>query len=174
MRPVLSAILVFEAIIVALAIPVAIALSEVDAGLAGSVGAGVAVACLVVTGLLRYRVGRIAGSVLQVVAIGLGFVVPLMFLLGAIFAVLWFVCLRLDGRITAERERAEREGAERDGAERDGAERDGAERDGAEHDAAAGSARHDDAGPQREGASGEAADGAPAEPEGRKRPDPGQ
>ncbi|MGH3489762.1 MAG: DUF4233 domain-containing protein [Actinopolymorphaceae bacterium] len=113
MRSVLSAILVFEAIIVALAIPVAVALSGVDGSLAGAVGGGVAVACLVVTGLLRYRVGRIAGSVLQVVAIGLGFAVPLMFVLGAIFAVLWFVCLRLDRRITAER--TERARAERDG-----------------------------------------------------------
>ncbi|MEQ7006400.1 DUF4233 domain-containing protein [Actinopolymorpha sp. B17G11] len=154
MRPVLSAILVFEAIIVALAIPVAVALSGVDGGLAGAVGAGLAVACLVVTGLLRYRVGRIAGSVLQVVAIGLGFVVPLMFLLGAIFAVLWFVCLRLDRRITAER--AERENAEREGAGREGAEREGAEREGAE----------------RENAEREGAEGARAEPEGGQRRDP--
>ncbi|MEQ7124958.1 DUF4233 domain-containing protein [Actinopolymorpha sp. B11F2] len=169
MRPVLSAILVFEAIIVALAIPVAVALSDVDGGLAGTVGAGLAVACLVVTGLLRYRVGRIAGSVLQVVAIGLGFVVPLMFLLGAIFAVLWFVCLRLDRRITAERaerENAEREGAEREGAEREGAEREGAEREGAEREGAEREVA------EREVAEREGAEGAPAEPEGGQRRDP--
>jgi phosphate/sulfate permease len=124
MRSVLAAILVFEAIIVVLAIPVAVAVSGVDGTVAGAVGAGVAVGCLVVTGLLRYQLGRIAGSVVQVVAIGLGFVVPLMFVLGAIFAVLWFVCLRLDRRITAERaervrqgERAESERAESERAE---------------------------------------------------------
>jgi Protein of unknown function (DUF4233) len=110
-RPVLSAILVFEAIVVGLAIPVAISLGGVDPALAGVVGGGVAVACLVVTALLRYRLGRVAGSVLQVVAIGLGFVVPLMFVLGAVFAVLWFVCLSLDRRVVEAK--AEREAAAR-------------------------------------------------------------
>ncbi len=99
MRPVLSAILVFEAIVVGLAIPVAISLGGIDAAVAGAVGGGVAVACLVVTGLLRFRIGLVAGSVLQVVAVALGFVVSLMFALGAVFAVLWFVCLALDRRV---------------------------------------------------------------------------
>lgn len=109
MRPVLSAILVFEAIIVGLAIPVATSLGGVDPLPAGLVGGGVAVACLVVTALLRFRFGRVAGSVLQVVAFGLGFAVSIMFVLGAVFGVLWFVCLGLDRRITALK--AERENA---------------------------------------------------------------
>ena len=111
MRSVLSAIMVFEAIVVGLAIPVAISLGNVEPAVAGAVGGGVAVACLVVTALLRYQVGRVAGSVLQIVAIALGFAVSLMFVLGAVFAVLWFVCLSLDRRVTAEK--AEREAAAR-------------------------------------------------------------
>jgi hypothetical protein len=107
MRSVLAAILVFEAIIIGLAIPVAISLNDVHAGLAGAVGGGVAVACLVVTALLRFPFGRVLGSILQVVAFALGIVVPLMFVLGAVFGVLWFVCLVLDRRIAAMR--AERE-----------------------------------------------------------------
>lgn len=101
MRPVLSAVLVFEAIIVGLAVPVAIAQGEVSSALAGAVGGGVAVACLVVTALLRYPAGKVAGSVLQFVAFGLGFAVPLMFVLGGVFGVMWFVFLVLDRRVAA-------------------------------------------------------------------------
>jgi hypothetical protein len=100
-RPVLSAILVFEAIVVLLAIPVAVSLGEVSGGLAGAVGGGVAAACLVATGVLRYPFGRWAGSALQVVAVALGFVVPLMFVLGVVFGALWFVCLAADRKIAA-------------------------------------------------------------------------
>lgn len=114
MRSVLSAILVFEAIVVALAIPVAISIGEVDGALAGAVGGGVAAACLVSVGLLRFGFGPIVGSVLQVVALLLGFAVPLMFVLGAVFGVLWFVCLVQDRRLAvlrAERDKAAQGGA---------------------------------------------------------------
>jgi uncharacterized protein DUF4233 len=47
--------------------------------------------------------GYVAGSVAQVLVIACGAVVPLMYALGALFAVLWFVSLRLGGRIDAER-----------------------------------------------------------------------
>jgi hypothetical protein len=100
-RPVLSAILVFEAIVVGLAIPVAVSLGGVSGGLAGAVGGGVAVACLVATALLRYPFGRWVGSVLQVVTVALGLVVSLMFVLGLVFGALWFVCLAADRRIAA-------------------------------------------------------------------------
>nr|WP_269091058.1 DUF4233 domain-containing protein [Actinopolymorpha cephalotaxi] len=106
----MAAVLVFEAIIVGLAIPVAVSIEGVGGGQAGAVGGGIAVACLVTAGLLRFPAGRVIGSVLQVVAIALGVFVPLMFFLGGIFAVLWFVCLVLDRRIVAlraERDRAE-------------------------------------------------------------------
>ncbi|WP_020577360.1 DUF4233 domain-containing protein [Actinopolymorpha alba] len=103
MRSVLSAILVFEAIIIGLAIPVAITLGEVPSALAGAVGGAAAVTCLVVTGLLRFPVGKVLGSVLQVVVFGLGFVVPLMFVLGVIFGVMWFGFLVLDRRIAASK-----------------------------------------------------------------------
>lgn len=105
MRPVLSAILVFEAIVVGLAIPVAVSLGGVSGGLAGAVGGGVAVACVVVTALLRYPFGRWAGSILQVVTVALGFVVSLMFVLGIVFGALWFACLMADRRIAAAQAR---------------------------------------------------------------------
>ncbi|MHA7132692.1 DUF4233 domain-containing protein [Oerskovia turbata] len=47
--------------------------------------------------------GYVAGSVVQIPVIACGFAVPLMFLVGGIFVVLWFVSLRLGGRIDRER-----------------------------------------------------------------------
>ena len=45
--------------------------------------------CLLLAGMLRAEWAYLAGYVVQVAAIGLGFVVPVMFGLGAIFAALW-------------------------------------------------------------------------------------
>jgi hypothetical protein len=53
--------------------------------------------------------GYVAGSVVQIPVIACGFAVPLMFLVGGIFVVLWFVSLRLGARI--DRERAEYDAA---------------------------------------------------------------
>ncbi|WP_460525679.1 DUF4233 domain-containing protein [Flindersiella endophytica] len=94
-----SAVLVFEAVVVGLAIPVAITLNGVSGAVAGTVGGVVAVCCLVAAGLLRSPIGYTIGSVLQVVTFALGFVVPLMFVLGAAFGALWFYCLVLDRRL---------------------------------------------------------------------------
>ena len=55
--------------------------------------------------MLRAEWAYVAGCVVQVAAIGLGFVVPLMFVLGAIFALLWGRAYFLGRKI--ERERAE-------------------------------------------------------------------
>ena len=63
-----------------------------------------ALACLLVAGLLRRPWGYAAGSALQVAVVATGFWVPTMFFLGAVFAVLWFVALRTGARI--ERDRA--------------------------------------------------------------------
>ncbi|MGH8869579.1 MAG: DUF4233 domain-containing protein [Actinomycetes bacterium] len=98
MRVLASAVLAFEALVVALAIPVAITTQDVDGATAGAAGGGLAVACLVVAGLLRYRWAYLAGSGLQVVAVASGLVVPAMFLLGGVFAVLWVVALRIGSR----------------------------------------------------------------------------
>ena len=54
-----------------------------------SVAAGLALACLLLAGLLRAEWAYAAGWVVQGAAIALGSVIPLMFVLGAIFALLW-------------------------------------------------------------------------------------
>jgi len=91
-----ATILSVEAIVIGLAIPVAIAASDVDASTAVSVGLALVAACVTAAALVRRgSIGYYLGSVLQVVAIALGLVVPVMFALGGIFAVLWFLTLRL-------------------------------------------------------------------------------
>jgi hypothetical protein len=85
-------VLGIEAVVIALAIPVAVTMSEVDTSIAVAVGLALSAACVLVAAFLRR--GRIAyylGSVLQLAAVLLGIVVPAMFVLGAIFATLWFV-----------------------------------------------------------------------------------
>jgi hypothetical protein len=97
-----ATVLLVEAVVIALAIPVAITLADVDAAVAVSVGLGLAVACVVVAAFLRRgRFAYLIGSVLQFAAILLGVVVPTMFVLGGIFAVLWFVALFLGGKVEA-------------------------------------------------------------------------
>ena len=73
-------------------------------------GGSLTFALLVVAGLLRWPAGYVAGSVLQVVLVASGLVVATMYFVGGIFALLWFVGLRLGSRI--DRERRERLAAE--------------------------------------------------------------
>jgi len=105
-----ATVLCVEAVVIALAIPAAIRLADVDAAVAVTGGVSLAAACLVVAASLRRgRFAYYVGSVLQVAAILLGVVIPTMFVLGAIFAVLWFVALYLGGKVeAAEAERHER------------------------------------------------------------------
>jgi undecaprenyl pyrophosphate phosphatase UppP len=100
-----AAILSLEAVVLGLTTPVMINLADVPWRTALWVGLGLCVACLVLAGLLRSEVAYAAGWAIQVAAIGLGFVVPMMFVLGAIFALLWGSAYFLGRKI--ERERAE-------------------------------------------------------------------
>jgi hypothetical protein len=103
-RGLCAAILSLEAVALGLTTPVMINLANVPWRTACWVGLGLCVACLVLAGLLRSEIAYAAGWALQVAAIGLGFVVPMMFVLGAIFALLWGTAYFLGRRI--ERERA--------------------------------------------------------------------
>lgn len=99
MRTLCSAVLLFEAIVLGLAIPVALALSDVSTGTVVGVGSALVVGCFLAAGLLgRGPVGLAIGWLVQAGAVLSGFVVPLMFFLGGVFALLWFFAIRL-GRI---------------------------------------------------------------------------
>ena len=103
-RGMCAAILSLEAITLGLTTPVMINLADVPWRTAVTVGLGLCIACLLLAGLLRWEAAYAVGWLIQVVAIGLGFVVPIMFVLGAIFALLWGTAYFLGRKI--ERERA--------------------------------------------------------------------
>lgn len=106
-RSLCAAMLSFQAVMLFLSGVVLIGIADLSIGAALGIGFGLAAACIVVAGLLRRRWAYALGWLIQVVSIGLGFVVPMMFILGVVFAALWaggyFVGAKID------RERAERE-----------------------------------------------------------------
>jgi Protein of unknown function (DUF4233) len=98
MRRLCATVLIFEAIVIGLAIPVAITIEHephAAAGVAGGVLAAIAVMLAAVVGRAGQGWALVAGSVLQVAVIAVGVVVPAMFVLGAIFAALWAVAIWL-------------------------------------------------------------------------------
>lgn len=104
-RAMCAAVLSLEAIALGLTTPVMIALSDVRPAVALPVGLGLAIACLLVAGMLRREWAYLLGHVIQAAAIALGFLVPVMWGLGTIFALLWGTAYLLGRRI--ERDRAE-------------------------------------------------------------------
>jgi hypothetical protein len=105
-RGMCAAILSLEAIALGLTTPVMISVADVPAGRAVLIGLGLAVACVVLAGLLRSEWAYAAGWAIQVGAVALGFVIPLMFVLGGIFALLWGMGDFLGRKIEREREEA--------------------------------------------------------------------
>lgn len=99
MRMLCASILVCEALVIGFALLVAKDLSEVDQSVVLAVGGAAALLCLVLAGMLRHRWAYIAGSVLQVLLIAAGFVVPVMFALGLIFAAIWVLAIYLGRRV---------------------------------------------------------------------------
>jgi hypothetical protein len=100
-RQLCGMVLIMEAIVIGLAIPVAIVLEHANHGLAGGIGGGLAVLAVLIGGVVgRPRMGWAvyAGTVLQVLVIAAGVVVPAMYVLGVIFAALWVTGLWLARR----------------------------------------------------------------------------
>ncbi len=104
-RGMCAAVLALEAITLGLTTPVMIVVADVPTPTALSVGLGLMLACLLLAGILRGEWAYAVGWVIQVAAIALGLVVPIMFVLGPIFALLWGTAYFLGRKI--ERERAE-------------------------------------------------------------------
>jgi hypothetical protein len=99
-----AAVLSLEAITLGLSTPVMIAVDDVATGTALAIGLGLTVACLLLAGMLRAEWAYALGWAIQVAAVALGLLVPLMFFLGALFALLWGTAYFLGRRI--ERDRA--------------------------------------------------------------------
>lgn len=100
-----AVVLQLEAFLVLFATLVAFGLRVADPVAVWTVGGALAVVLLLLSGLLRSPGGYLAGSVVQVLVVASGVLVPMMYALGGIFVVLWVVALRLGSRI--DRERAE-------------------------------------------------------------------
>ena len=103
-RGMCAAILTLEAIAFGLVTPVLLTLTSLSTGLALAIGLGFVVVCFVLAGMLRRPWGYAAGHVVQVLAVTLGFLVAMMFVVGGLFALLWFTAYWLGGKI--EREKA--------------------------------------------------------------------
>ncbi len=103
-RGMCAAVLALEGIVLGLTTPVMVTLGDVPLGTALAIGLGLAAACLVLAGSLRSEAAYGVGWVVQLAAVGLGFVVSVMFFLGAIFGLLWGCAYFLGKKI--ERERA--------------------------------------------------------------------
>ena len=91
-RRLCGTVLIMEAVVIGLAILPAIVLEHANRPLAGGIGGGLAVCALLLSGLVgRPGMGWAlkAGTVLQVLVIAAGIVVPAMYVLGVIFAALW-------------------------------------------------------------------------------------
>ena len=103
-RQLCGIVLVFEAIVIGLAILPAIVLEHANRGLAGGIGGALAVCAVLIGGMVgRPRMGWAvyAGTILQVLVIAAGVVVPAMYVLGVIFAALWVTGLWLARRYPA-------------------------------------------------------------------------
>jgi Protein of unknown function (DUF4233) len=98
-RMMCASVLAFECIVLGLVTPVLITVESISSGAALVIGLGLAAAAVLIAALLRYEVMYMAGFALQVAAVALGFVVPVMFVLGLIFGALWTTAYVLGRRI---------------------------------------------------------------------------
>ena len=101
MRRLCATVLIFEVVVIGLAIPVAITIAHARPVQAGVTGGVLAAVALVIAGLVG-RPGQgwavAGGTVLQVAVIATGVVVPVMYALGVIFAALWLTAIWLGRR----------------------------------------------------------------------------
>jgi hypothetical protein len=102
-RQLCGTVLGMEAVVIGLAILPAIVLEHANPGLAGGLGGALAVCALLIGGVVgRPRMGwaLLAGTVLQLLVIAAGVVVPAMYIVGVIFAGLWVTGIWLARRLT--------------------------------------------------------------------------
>lgn len=102
-RGMCAAILALEAIALGLSSPVMIFLGDVNVAVALVCGLGLAIASLLLAGMLRSEKAYHVGWAIQVCAVALGFLVPVMFFVGGLFLVLWATAYFLGRKIEDER-----------------------------------------------------------------------
>lgn len=102
-RSMCAAMLSLQSVVLLLTTPVMIAVGDVRTWVAVLVGVGLAVACLLVAGMLRRPWAYVLGWGIQAASVALGLVVPIMFFLGTIFLALWAAAYLMGARIDQER-----------------------------------------------------------------------
>jgi hypothetical protein len=105
LRRLCGTVLIMESVILLLTIVPAIKFEHLNGGTAGGVGAGLAIAGLLLGGMVG-RPGKgwalVAGSVFQAAVIASGVLIPAMYVLGAVFTALWITGLWLARRIASQ------------------------------------------------------------------------
>lgn len=104
-RAMCAGMLTLQAVVLFLAGLVMTGVTDVGFGTALALGLSLAALCLLAAGMLRRPWGYWLGWAVQAVSVALGFVVPIMFFLGAVFGGLWAGAYFLGARI--DREKAE-------------------------------------------------------------------
>src|ERR1700729_1842070 len=102
-RRLCAIVLIMETVVIWLSIPVALAVNRASPSRIGVAGVVLAVAAVALAALARRRPRWtiIGGTVLQVLVIAAGTIVPVMYFLGAIFAALWVIGIGLGRRLDA-------------------------------------------------------------------------
>jgi Protein of unknown function (DUF4233) len=101
MKRLCATVLVMEAIVIALAIPVATHIDHLTPREALLTGGIAAVVAVVLAAMARWQLALtlVVGSLLQIFVIVSGRTVPVMYFLGAIFAALWVIGIWLGYRV---------------------------------------------------------------------------
>lgn len=101
-RRLCAVVLSFEGLVVFFGALAASRLSnDVSSGVALGVGGGLALACILATGLLRSPLGIQVGWGVQVLVLATGVVLPAMIAMGLLFGALWIFALHI-GAMVAE------------------------------------------------------------------------
>ncbi len=95
MRIMCATVLTMESILMGFALLIA---KDQATSLQIWLGGLLAILFLLTAGVLKRKGGYLLGSVLQILIIGYGFVVPMMFYMGGLFAILWVVAIYLGRR----------------------------------------------------------------------------
>lgn len=107
MRTLCASVLAFEALVVALAIVPALTLTDTHHTVIVAGGLSVVALCVLAAGTLRSPTGYVIGSAVQLLVVAAGVVLPVMFFLGGLFALLWvsaiLVARRADTVLAAKR-----------------------------------------------------------------------
>lgn len=101
MRVLCSSTLVAEALLIGFAALVAMRLSDLSGGTVWAVSGPAMVLCVLLCAVVERPWGVALGWVLQAALVVSGFVVPMMFFMGAVFAGLWYAAVYYGRRVDA-------------------------------------------------------------------------